>query len=436
MEGDAAMEKFNNISVFIQNEHFESFDSKELNSLFQFTCYSKKVRDLYSKSFLFQNITKSNDSDKKYIFLYEGKKYPFYVFSDYDLQAFDKKLLESPKRIKNSFSRTLKLAGSMNLVNPRVSIGNSITGIFRPLIILQKGKNEQVIDYAKNLVMDKNDYYELFKFQEINVVDKFDLYNIYYFINEFNDYKHIYEYLMFTKEILKELSWKEEFKFLTKPYDSSGINKHNYVFLGNDHDCLFFQEEDIYHQKYADLIQELDNFTKNPTHASRHISYNKKKNVYQLKNRKFGYFTFDLLSDMVNDVEIKKQLLSDSRYRKCHKNSIMIARGLQEDNKKSAYVVGGKCKENELDYYYHSWVEIDDKNLVIDYNHNIIMNRDQYYRFFETVAISKTKVEELEEIIEVLIMEAQLYFDPMDINYFGTELLRDIKKNMKVLKRK
>ena len=130
----------------------------------------------------------------------------------------------------------------MNLVNPRVSIGNSITGIFRLLIIFQEGKNEQVIDYAKNLVMDKNDYYELFKFQEINVVDKFDLYNIYYFINEFNDYKHIYEYLMFTKEILKELSWKEEFKFLTKPYDSSGINKHNYVFLGNDHDCLFFQE--------------------------------------------------------------------------------------------------------------------------------------------------------------------------------------------------
>lgn len=436
MESDVAMEKINNISVFIQNEHVENFDSKELNSLFQFTCYSKKVRDLYSKSFLFQNITKSNSDDNEYFFLYEGKKYPFYVFSDYDLQAFDKKLLESPKRIKNSFSRTLKLAGSMNLVNPRVSIGNSITGIFRLLIIFQEGKNEQVIDYAKNLVMDKNDYYELFKFQEINIVDKFDLYNIYYFINKFNDEEHIYEYLIFTKEILKELSWKEEFKFLAKPYDISGINKHNYVFLGNDTDFLFFQEEDIYHQKYADLIQELDNFTKNPTHASRHISYNKKKNVYQLKNRKFGYFTFDLLSDMVNDVEIKKQLLSDSRYRKCHKNSIMIARGLQEDNKKSAYVVGGKCKENELDYYYHSWVEIDDKNLVIDYNHNIIMNRDQYYRFFETVAISKTKVEELEEIIEVLIMEAQLYFDPMDINYFGTELLRDIKKNMKVLKRK
>ena len=55
---------------------------------------------------------------------------------------------------------------------------------------------------------------------------------------------------------------------------------------------------------------------------------------------------------------------------------------------------------------------------------------------FEAVAISKTKVEDLEEIIKVLIMEAQLYFDPMDINYFGTELLRDIKKNMKVLKRK
>ena len=93
MESDVAMEKINNISVFIQNEHVENFDSKELNSLFQFTCYSKKVRDLYSKSFLFQNITKSNSDDNEYFFLYEGKKYPFYVFSDYDLQAFDKKVL-------------------------------------------------------------------------------------------------------------------------------------------------------------------------------------------------------------------------------------------------------------------------------------------------------------------------------------------------------
>lgn len=114
----------------------------------------------------------------------------------------------------------------------------------------------------------------------------------------------------------------------------------------------------------------------------------------------------------------------------------MIARGLQEDNKKSAYVVGGKCKENERDYYYHSWVEVDDENIVIDYNHNIIMNRDKYYRFFEAVAISKTKVEDLEEIIKVLIMEAQLDFDPMDINYFGTELLRDMKKNAKILRKK
>ena len=125
---------------------------------------------------------------KEYFFRYNNKVYPFKVFSDENLQKYDKKALESFKRMKIDLNRTLKLACSMDLVNPRLIIGSSTVGTFDLLIEYQEKGIDKVIDYSRNLIMNKDDYYDLVNFKEINTVSKYELYEIYYILNEFDAY--------------------------------------------------------------------------------------------------------------------------------------------------------------------------------------------------------------------------------------------------------
>lgn len=410
---------------------------KYLIKLILFAVYSRIDREIYSRLSLSKSFKKDNSNKEDYIFNYNGKNYPFSVFSDYNLQKFDKKILKSSKRYKLSVFRSLKLACSMDLVNPRIAIGNSLVGT-DVLIIFQENGIDKVIDYESNLMMKKEDYYELFHYSELNVLDKSDLYNIYYVIQRMGEDEHInpLEFFTSTKEVFNELSKQEDFHFLDEKYDSKGENEHNHFLLGTDSDCLFFQKEDS-NKKYAKLISELDKFTENPTIKPKHITYDKKKNQYRLKERNFEFFTFDILSDMIDDQTIKEKLLSNSRYGSCHKNAVIIARALKEEDKKTAYVVAGKIKINEIDYFRHSWVEIDEKNIVIDFNHNIVMNREEYYKLFEAEKISRTLISEMEDMIQTIVFDAK--FDTMQqiyVNYFGEEVMRDLKKNEKVFQKR
>lgn len=375
------------------------------------------------------------NKDFDYIFNYEGKTYPFSVFSDRKLQNIDKKILESNERYKEYLHRVLKLACSLDLVNPRVAIGNSLEKIYSLIIIYQENGIEKVIDYSKNLIMTKKDYYELYKFNELNIVSKMDLYNIYYLLTKFNNYQYIFEYLLFTKEIFDELSKKNMFSFFKEKYNINGLNKNNYLLFGNNSDSLFFWGVDSKHSKFEKIIREVNDFTENPQEKSKHISYDKEKDRYMLKERKFGYFTFDLISSLTKNEEVQKILLSKERYGECHINANILGRALEDENKKSAFIVGGKFKINEIDYFYHTWVEIDDNNTVLDFNHNIVMNRDKYYKLFEIVPISKTPVFEMEDIIKIVENDADLGLHPMYLNYFGSEVRQDLKKNEMIFKK-
>lgn len=171
----------------------------------------------------------------------------------------------------------------MDLVNPRVANGNSLEEIYSLIIIYQENGIDKVIDYSKNLIMTKEDYYELFKFNELNIVSKMDLYNIYYLMSKFNSYGYIFEYLLFTKEIFRELSKKDMFSFLKEKYNINGLNKNNYLLFGNNSDSLFFQVDDSKHAKFAKLIREIDDFTENPQEKCGHITYDKEKDRYIFK---------------------------------------------------------------------------------------------------------------------------------------------------------
>lgn len=427
------MELFNNIKTFSENYERQELDNNIIN-LILFTTYSNSKRNI--SCLLNSKISKNNDNEWSYNFNYNNKKYPFSIFSDKNLQKYDKETLLSSQRIKCQISRTLKLACSMDLVNPRISIGNSKLGIFDLLIIFEENEIHKVIDYARNLIMKKDDYFELFNYKEINCIDKYDLYNIFYMIQKFDNYENIYEYLIFTREIFDELSKILQFSFLSRKYDLEGFNLRNYTLIGNDCDCMFFEQKDMYNMKYEEIIEELDAFTENPELKTKYITYDENRKKYKLEEKSFGFFTFDLLSDLVNVEELKQKLLSDSRYGDCHSNSLLIANSLPDEDKKNTYIVSGQFKANEIDYFNHSWVEINNKNVVIDFNHNIVMNRDKYYKLFEIKPLNKTLINEMEEIINTVIFGAKLEIDPSIINLFGKELMNDLKRNEKILQKK
>ena len=423
------MENYKNIETFSNSYNINKNIPKSLFKLLVFASNPKINRKIIINYPLYRNIKKDNNS---YILKHNKKEYPFSILSDYEIQEFDKKILKTEKRYKQRLSRTLKLACSMDLVNPRVALGHSSIIRLHAIIIFQDNGTDKIIDYDKNLIMKKDDYYELFDYKEINTIDKYDLYKINIIMDELDDYSHIYEYLIFTKEIFKELSKIDNFSFLAKKYDRNGINNNNYVLFGDNSDGLFFQEKDV-NTKYNKIIDELDEFTKNPEIITKHISYNKQKEKYKLKEKNFGFFEFNLLSDMISDTEIKEQLLSKNRYRECHRNSNLIALNLKEE---TTYVVGGKIKINENDYFNHSWVEIDEKNVVIDFNHNVVMNRDKYYKLFEAKPISKTLSTEMKNIIQAIYYDVELDLHPLELNCFGKEIMNDLKKNEKILQKK
>lgn len=430
------MNKYYNIDTFFDNE--EKIDPTDIDiaNLLWFVSTSKSFRTLLSKDIFVCKYSKITDNKNNYTFKYKNKSYGFSVFSDRELQKNDQKILKSLElRRRNGLARTLKLACSLDLVNPKVLVGKSSLGIFEVLITYQENGIKKVINYVTNLVMNKDDYYELFNFNEYNELSKFDLYNIYYFLDKLNNYNDIYYYLLFWKEISNDIG--KNFGWLFDRYNSNGINLNNYLLVGNNCESLFFQSIDRSGTKYDKIKVEINAFTMDPDVKQKHIKYNRNKSMYEFKDRKFGYFSFDLLSDIVGEHNAKMELLSDDRYGKCHQNSIRVANSLKKENKQYAYVVGGRVKCNDVDYFLHSWVEVEigEDGIVIDFNRNIIMNRKKYYKLYEAKQISKTHIYDMNEIIKTVVEDAGFTIHPLEIVYFGKELMDDLKKNELVLKR-
>lgn len=416
-----------NIELFFEEYKQKGDIPKELYELMLFTTYNKVIRYLKCKN----RFTKITDrGNGKYVLSYNDKNYYFELFADKDIQKADKEILSKSARDKWSLSRSLKLACSMDLIEPKIIMGTSNCSLMSFLISFKdkEDASTKVIDYANNLIMNMKDYYELFKFNEISTVDKYDIYCINLIIKETGDYacKNIFEYLIFNKEIFNELSKKTVFNFLSKKYDQNGINLKNYLLFGNESDIIFFQDID---NGYTKLQRELDNFTENPKVLSKHISYDEKKREYVLKASKNSKFYFNLLSDFVDNEGTKSELLSKKRYHHCHVNSQVVANGLGDNS----LIVGGKVKINENDYFYHSWVE--EENLVYDYNHNIIMDKEEYYKLYGAIPISKTNNHNMKDIIKKLVLDCNIV-DSMTINYLGEEFYKDFLRNEKVLKKK
>ena len=111
-------------------------------------------------------------ADEDYTIQVDNKKYPFKILSDMDsLISFDKDALKTRKRHVYAIYRNLRLMFTLPIVFPKLVVGYNQDRILKNLILYNKNNANLVIDY-----------YELFGFEKLNLIDKVDIYYLYVLI--------------------------------------------------------------------------------------------------------------------------------------------------------------------------------------------------------------------------------------------------------------
>ncbi len=430
-EQESIMDK--NFNLLLNMNSSISMNTKDIARLSAFTSLSKLDVIIYNLSlsnlFVFHIIK----SKKMYALVKKNKKYHFQRLSDVINYSVDKKiLLNLKKRHSEDIVRSLRLACSPDLLNACliVAVTNNDLSL---LIEYEKNHHSYIIDYANNLVMAKENYQELYQMKEVSRIDQATLYKINYLLTEgyFKILNPSYV-LLFPNEILKDISKIE--KWFENKFDTLGVHCNNNFWLGDDCDDLFLTDEDFQVEKISSTYHEIREFTMTPNLPNKHISFDEKmeKYIYHKRNEKV---TFELLSDFIENPEIKKELLSLDRYGECHENSTALMFGFDTCSKK--WLVNGQIKINEKDYFYHTWVEFEKQGemLVIDYNSNIILRKEDYDRLTGAREINRTDFDTLESLIH-LLDDFDLHFHPMIFGYFSQELKRDLEKNKFLIKQK
>ena len=237
----------------------------------------------------------------------------------------------------------------------------------------------------------------------------------------------------------------EDRKGKESKYTESGINKNTDELLFSDYNNIPEEERTSIENNYImAVIQSYTRFREKGifskllklTFEKKHkidfskIKYNDKTEEYEYELNGEVY-TFDKLSNGLENKNIKKELESERRYGQCHEKSIEISMEFPE-----AYIVTGYIKENK-GKFLHSIVEIEKKNekYVIDYTKNIIMPKEQYVKltyFEELERISDMEfLQHFQKILNFTIQKIDLKL----YTTFGKEIVKELEKNAFMLKK-
>lgn len=422
----------NNIDIFLSELDHQTLENQDRDLQDLMTSISPNSILLGS---LAESITCINKEKREYILHDQNKNYLFrFLQEEENIQMVDREILSnSDERDNYHLIRILKLACSLDLINPRVIIGSNKTTCLCGIIIYEKNNQEMVIDYRNNLIMNKDHYYELFDMKEINRLSRYDIYLIDLYRLEID--KNIQELLFFNKEMFKDLS--RNMPAFNKKYDDIGINQHNFTIWGHHSDVIFTLALDHKNLKYGNIQKELDEFTLNPTKSTIHVNQLDHKAYYQFMDDEFGEFKFSLISDFMTNDKMTNELLSEKRYNNCHENVHKIASYLKSKGHNHIFITSGKIKLNDQDSIFHSWVELEleeGKFIVFDYNRNLIMEEECYNQLYEVKTISKIELMEMMNILE-FTQDNDLCFSDRTINFLGPEIYKSSKKNEKIFKR-
>lgn len=227
-------------------------------------------------------------------------------------------------------------------------------------------------------------------------------------------------------------------------YTENGINKNTYKLLFEDIDNYDVKKEEQYSDYYSKILSTFSLYT---LYKEKSIFKNLLLSIfsYSLKTEYITYdqykkewiyndgneiITFDMLSNHINDKNIKKKLFSNKkRARHCHNGSIVIAKIL-----KNSRIITGTIQQYNRKVL-HSVVEISDKNQqknILDYTLNLKIPKESYIRLTNFQELAIVESNELENDFEILLD----FFDSFrhkEYLLFRDELIKDMEKNKSYL---
>ena len=222
-------------------------------------------------------------------------------------------------------------------------------------------------------------------------------------------------------------------------YNINGINNNTYELLFKDkEDIRNIDTEERLREYVLYIIETYTRFREKSIFISflkkyfgaktkfdfSQIVWNEEKKEYEFEFLGEKY-TFNKISDSINDKKAKKILESEKRYGNCHVASMGMAAVIQDGKVLTGYIniYGGR--------YLHSVIEINDGE-IIDWTRNLVMPKDEYIKLTGFRILESIKSE------EILQMHSKFadkdIVDSKVMSVFGKELLNDVKRNPDIFK--
>lgn len=162
------------------------------------------------------------------------------------------------------------------------------------------------------------------------------------------------------------------------------------------------------------------------------ISYDKKRKVYAY-NYNGNEIIFRKLSDIIDNKDLRKELMSRKRFGKCHERSINLLTTFKQPTTERT---GTWQKHDKV--HLHSIIELQGrkgKQYIVDYNLNLIMEKQQYLeltKFKEIESIKETDLlEDMRDGTSEFLEKTNFMFRPYVI--FRQEIKSDLKRNESLL---
>ena len=223
-------------------------------------------------------------------------------------------------------------------------------------------------------------------------------------------------------------------------YVNGGINKNTYKLLFEDSVVDASERQNIEKIKTWTVIQEFTmekqkekfcnelNFahTINPNNFGI-LTFDNETKKYKYTHNDIEY-TFDILSNYINDPELRKELLSNERYGKCNNRSIILANTIKGSKLATGYITIGANKV--LHTVVLATRNLDNVLLVYDWTENLIMPFEQYkdmVGFNVITIIDASKVEPDFEKLEGIGIDTKSYL------VFRNELMHDLEETERKL---
>ena len=215
-------------------------------------------------------------------------------------------------------------------------------------------------------------------------------------------------------------------------YNQWGINKSTYDILFSDKEGI--RDIDSKERLRVYILYIIETYTKFreksiftsllKIYFGAKTKFDFSKIVWNEKNREYEFeydgekYTFDKISNSINNKEARKKLESEKRCRECHINTMMVL-GVKDWKVLTGYINinGGR--------YLHSVIETNDGR-ILDLTRNLDMTKEEYAKLTEFNIIESIGSDEL---LQIWIKLYDLHCGSKITSVFGPEILKDTERN-------